>query len=686
VQTASEDRILGRVLEGRYRVQARLAQGGMSTVYTAVDERLDRQVAVKVMADSLSADPAFEGRFAREARMAVRLSHPNAVSVYDHGCDGGHVFLIMELVRGRTLRELIRERGALDPALAVSIMEPVLGALAAAHRAGLVHRDVKPENILLAEDGAVKVADFGLTHAIDADGASTRTGLMMGTVAYCAPEQISRGSADARSDVYAAGIVLFELLTGAPPYRGDSALAVAYQHVNSDVPPPSTRRSDLAPALDDLVRRATAREPSARPLDAGVLLAELHDLRVDLGLPVVAIRRLPPSIDLDRTQPLAVIDPSAGRADWAQTATTSTQAEQGRGWQHTAVVGPPGQAAPFGSPVNHRGSPGSTWGSPPAAATTAGPRTREPSKPGRRRGPRRNTWLIVFLVILLLGLATGSGAWWLVAGRYRALPDLTGRTQGAAAAVLQGDGFKVNSQVVPQFDETLPSGSVLLTRPGAGSHVLRGKLITLVVSKGPERFTLPSVVGQTYEQAKQALAALPVQVEQSTAPSDTVGKGLAIASVPGAGTPVKRGSTVTIRISSGPPLVPVPDVTNKTQKEANSVLNKAGFTPSYRQDFSDTIPAGSVISQNPGAGQTLVKFSAVAVVISKGPDLVTIPPLPAGTDAQQASDALTALGLQVTLIRKPKHFWDISGYTVESVSPGPGTQVRVGSAVILTIK
>src|SRR5579875_3356984 len=229
----------------------------MSTVYAAVDERLDRLVAVKVMSAALSADPNFSDRFAREARAAARLTHLNVVSVYDQGqyraADGHHVFLVMELVEGRTLRELMRERGRLSPAEAVSVMEPVLSALSAAHRAGLVHRDVKPENILLSDEGVVKVADFGLARAIETDASSTRTGLMMGTVAYCSPEQISKGRADQSSDVYSAGVVLFELLTGAPPYEGESAMNVAYQHVHSRVPAPSSRVKGIPEQIDELV-------------------------------------------------------------------------------------------------------------------------------------------------------------------------------------------------------------------------------------------------------------------------------------------------------------------------------------------------------------------------------------------------------------------------------------------------
>ncbi|HVU92185.1 MAG TPA: protein kinase, partial [Jatrophihabitans sp.] len=293
MQTAATDSLVGRSLEGRYRILERIARGGMSTVYAAVDERLDRLVAVKVMSAALSADPAFTDRFAREARAAARLTHLNVVSVYDQGTeiaqDGHHVFLVMELVEGRTLRELLRERGRLSPAEAISIMEPVLSALSAAHRAGLVHRDVKPENILLSDDGIVKVADFGLARAVEADASSTRTGLMMGTVAYCAPEQISKGSADQRADVYSAGVVLFELLTGSPPYQGESAMNVAWQHVHSRVPAPSSRVKGIPTEIDELVVAATDRDPGSRPADAGALLAEIADVRAALALPVTPV-------------------------------------------------------------------------------------------------------------------------------------------------------------------------------------------------------------------------------------------------------------------------------------------------------------------------------------------------------------------------------------------------------------
>ncbi len=684
----------------------------MSTVYAAVDQRLEREVAVKVMSSALSADHSFADRFTREARVAARLSHPNVVSVYDQGSDGSHIFLVMELVRGRTLRELLRERGAMPPALAVSIMEPVLGALAAAHRAGLAHRDVKPENILLADDGAVKVADFGLARAVESDASSTRTGLMMGTVAYCPPEQISRGHADARSDVYSAGVVLFELLTGSAPYTGDSAMAVAYQHVNSEVPRPSERRRGIPVALDEIVQRATSREPSGRPLDAGAMLAELHDVRLDLGLPIVAVPPRPRSgPDSESTQQL----PIAGGP--------RSMSQDPRGYPRGPATSGLGSAAPvagmaaFGAAAGRAGRPGPSAGLDGATAPTAAHRRvlgdqhtavsptlggsggrrdetgeredRPPLSPGamRRRRARRRT-VIVAILILLLGLLTGYGTWWLVAGRYRTVPDVTGLSQQVAAQELRTDGFAITAGVQQEFSESLGSGQVIRTDPGAHSHLIKGRAITLVVSRGPERFTVPNVVGQSFTAVAKAFTGVPGQIVRSDA-ADPTGKtpaGSVLKTDPAAGTLIKRGQLVTVYVSTGPPVIQVPAVAGQTQDAATQTLTKAGFKPVAGQDYSDTVPTGSVISESPSAGSSAVKFSSVTIVVSKGPEMVTIPDIQAGDDPAAAAAALQSLGLQVDVQRKRKSLFDFSAYVVDRVDPGPGTKVLHGSTVVLYVK
>ena len=284
METTVTDPLVGRLLDGRYRVSSRVARGGMATVYRATDARLDRVVAVKVMHPGLGDDADFARRFVREARSAAQLSHPNVVAVHDQGEDDGLLYLVMEYVEGWTLRDLMRERGPLQPGDALALLEPVLCALAAAHAAGIVHRDIKPENVLISDDGQVKVADFGLARAVTAASATTATGgLLIGTVSYLAPEIVLDGAADARCDVYAVGVLLTEMLTGRRPHEGDSPIQVAYKHVHDDVPPPSRVLAGLPPSIDDLVLQATTRQPEGRPADARELLRQVRQVRQELA-------------------------------------------------------------------------------------------------------------------------------------------------------------------------------------------------------------------------------------------------------------------------------------------------------------------------------------------------------------------------------------------------------------------
>lgn len=678
----------------------RLARGGMSTVYSAVDERLDRPVAVKVMSAALSTDPAFADRFAREARVAARLSHLNAVAVYDQGSDAGHVFLVMELVRGRTLRDLLRERGALTPAEAVSILEPVLGALAAAHRAGLVHRDVKPENILLSDDGVVKVADFGLARAIEADASSTRTGLMMGTVAYCPPEQIARGSADARSDVYSAGVVLFELLTGSTPYAGENAMAIAYQHVNSDVPPPSSRRPGVPLQLDEVVLRATSREPSGRPLDAGAFLAELHDARVDLGLPVVAVPSSPRTGAGTTDTQRVTGRPGAPNATTAPTAARGAPDE----YQHTAVQRadapppgwqPPRQAspqAPSQQATQARGSRPQAWQSGPQAPFQHGhsqqgvgqqAAAQQSRSAGRRRKARRRAAILVVL-ILVLGVLTAYGSWYLAVGRYHQVPSVDGQSKTIATTQLRTAGFDVSPDIDLEYSETAPAGTVLGTHPDAGAHLLGGKSVQLVLSKGAERFLVPNVAGKPYDRAQEAFSGIPVRLKRSNT-SDGTGKvaaGRVLRTAPTSAAKVKRDTVVTVYVSTGPPVLAVPDVTGSGQDDASGTLSDAGFKVEVTQDFSTSVPQGSVIRQNPTSAGSAPKFSVVTLVVSKGPPVVAIPKIHIGESVKDATSALEAVGLKV----ETKKLADaVIFHEVWSVSPKSGNEVPLGSTVTLTI-
>jgi serine/threonine protein kinase len=673
VQTAATDTLVGRSLEGRYRILNRIARGGMSTVYAAVDERLDRLVAVKVMSAALSADPAFTDRFAREARAAARLTHLNVVSVYDQGHetapDGHHVFLVMELVEGRTLRELIRERGRLSPAEAISIMEPVLSALAAAHRAGLVHRDVKPENILLSDDGVVKVADFGLARAVESDAAATRTGLMMGTVAYCAPEQISEGRADPRSDVYAAGVVLFELLTGTPPYKGESAMNVAYQHVHSRVPAPSSRVKGVPNEIDEIVIAATDSDPTGRPADAGAFLAEIADARAELRLPVVPV---PP-----RSRPR-----TRGRGDQQQQYRTpdsaTTDVLRGRAFDtDTAVV--PRRSVAVGHPLPL--AVGDDTALPPPVVIPP-PKARQQLSP-RQRSRRR--MLVAIFVLLLLGFGAGYTGWWFVAGRYARVPDLTGAQLQTARHALEAAGYKVKI-VEPgsqSFSDTVKKGLVLRTDPSANARYVKGRTVTIYLSAGPHLRAVPSVQNLSPDDARSQLTSIGFTVAQDVKPeySDTVDQGKVTRTSPAAGHQVPADRTITLYVSKGPPLVDVPSISQGTPfDDAKAALKNSDgqFKIAKVEEYSDTVPKDEVVRISPDTQAP--KFSTITVTVSKGPEFVTVPDIPLGTTEADAQAQLADLGL-VADFQQAGNRDDPRVYGV----PDAGKKVRVGSTITVLV-
>ena len=675
MQSVTTDPLVGRRLEGRYRILDRIARGGMSTVYAAVDERLDRMVAVKVMNAHLSADPAFSDRFAREARAAARLTHVNVVSVYDQGheiaADGHHVFLVMELVEGRTLRELIHERGRLSPAEAVSIMEPVLSALSAAHRAGLVHRDIKPENILLSDEGVVKVADFGLARAVETDASSTRTGLMMGTVAYCSPEQLSRGNADPRSDVYSAGIVFFELLTGQPPYRGESAMNVAYQHVHNRVPAPSSKVRGVPSEIDEIVIAATDSDPAARPSDAGDLLAELADIRAQLALPVVAV---PPR---QRPRRATRVEQRLDQRDTSPT-------QRGRPSEHATT------AVPRGAPVRHDTmiAPG------PDASRTNRMDARDralpppvvipPPKRGKANPRRRRRRRTLLVILLVLALASGSffGARAFIAWRFAHVPDVANSSQSAAVSTLRGAGYRVTVQPGSEYSDTVTRGLVLDTYPKADSRLATGKTVTVTLSAGPHLYSIPDVRNMSFTDAYNTLinaGRLTVARKPEQRRNDTVQPNQVIETVPNAGHQVRTGQTVTIVVSTGPPFVTVPaDVSGQLFGDARRELHQADFSVDKQSEYNDTVPAGEVISVNPSGRAR--KFSTITVTVSKGPQTVTVPDIPRGSAVSDAVSELKSLGLvaapQSAVPGLPQDY-------VFSISPSAGSSVPLGSTVAI---
>ncbi|HWD06387.1 MAG TPA: PASTA domain-containing protein [Amycolatopsis sp.] len=592
--TRTHPSLVGTLLERRYRVDKLLARGGMSSVYRGLDTRLDRHVAIKIMDPRFADDRSFVDRFVREARSAAQLHHPNVVAVHDQGFDdpagaeSGLAFLVMELVDGGTLRDLLSEQGKLDVALALSIAEPVLSALAAAHAAGLVHRDVKPENVLVGRSssalsgGVVKVGDFGLVRAVASAG-TTSSSVILGTVAYLSPEQVTTGAAAARGDVYSAGILLYEMLTGQPPYTGDTALSVAYRHVNDDVPPPSALRPDLPPALDALILRATRRDPELRPADAGEFLAELQAVRTQLGLPVVPIPVPPPPdgdrmSDAERTMPRIPVTGQAG--------------------QTMPVSGPQGtraltRAVPVGTPP-----------SPPTGQqAVAPPPPHAQAEDEPKPGGRRKLIALVALGVLVLGGLIGAFAFILSesAPTTAAVPQLVGLTQAEAGDKLRA--VSLNPRYSQEFSNTAPANTVVRVDPAAGTQLQTDATVSVVVSKG--RPTVPNIqVGTPLADATKAVQAQQLAVTQGTPQySDTAPEGTVVSVSPAPGTPVDIGAQVTLALSKGPePLPAVPDVTGRPKDEAFQILEQAGFQPvADGEEFSSTIPAGGVTRTDPPA-------------------------------------------------------------------------------------
>ena len=645
----------GTMLDGRYRLGAMIARGGMSTVYRGLDTRLDRPVAVKVMSPQYVADPTFLSRFEREARLAASLGHPGVVAVYDQGQDGDLVFLVMELVDGGTLRDLIRERGPLPVPVVLAILDPLLDALGAAHASGLVHRDVKPENVLISARGAVKIADFGLVRAIGSQTVATGD-VILGTVAYLSPEQVATGVSDARTDVYAAGIVAFEMLTGKPPYEGDNAMSVAYQHVHSDVPAPSTQAPGVPPQLDDLIVAATARDPGDRPRDASAFLAELRDVRSALGVATAAV-------PVPRTRRSSPAPPVPVPIDPHPQATRAHPVDP-------LVHRPPG---PTGTRL--LGDEGATT-TPPTAARTRPPKPADPSRALRKRTRRR--WLIALLIVLLLGLISAAGGWWL-GGRWAATPTTAGLTQSQAEAAIRDAGLV--PRAATGHSDTVPAGVVVGTDPDAGVEQLRGSEVELVVSAG--RPAVPDIkAGLDVTTATAAINDADLTVVTGTAPEfdDSVPVGAVLRTDPAAGTELTVNAPVTLILSAGPRPIVVPQVTGKSQADAEKSITDAGFTiGTVTRTFDARTAPGTVLRTDPTVGSTAARGSAVALTVA---DSITVPDV-RGKSTKDAIAAMRDAGFSVS-VGDPAFDAGIDAGDILRTDPGPGTRVdRTGATVFL---
>ncbi|MFD4667577.1 Stk1 family PASTA domain-containing Ser/Thr kinase [Streptomyces halstedii] len=634
MDTTLQDPLVGQLLDGRYRIDARIAVGGMATVYRAMDTRLDRVLALKVMHPTLATDVAFVERFIREAKSVARLAHPNVVGVFDQGAQGAYVYLAMEYVAGCTLRDVLRERGALQPRAALDILEPVLAALGAAHRAGFVHRDMKPENVLIGDDGRVKVADFGLVRAVGT--VTDTTGSLLGTVSYLAPEQIEHGSADTRSDVYACGVVLYEMLTGSKPHAGDTAAQVIYQHLNEDVPAPSGAVPGLAAGLDALVAEATARDPELRPSDAVALLARSREARAALT-----------EEQLDAMPPQAL----AGTHDAAE--------------DRTSVIP---RVIPEGQGTAHHTS---RLEMPPD-----GP----PARPGRggRFALDRRRGMFAALLALLLVLGVGSGVWYINSGQFTQVPSLLGQTQKAAQERLSDAGLGLKG-VERAYSDTVERGTVISSDPASGERIRGNGSVRLVISRGPEVLKVPDVEGLSLPDARRQLKEAGFEQGMVTREfSEEVARGEVVRTDPPVGTERHAGSGVALVVSEGAP-VDVPDVTGLDVEHATAELAEAGLKAKVLPDRIEAPEAaGEVAKQTPGSGAEAAKGDTVELTVSKGPRMIEVPDVTGG-DVDEARDTLEAAGFEVKVDRPLLSFSD----KVASQSVKGGEKAAEGSTITI---
>jgi eukaryotic-like serine/threonine-protein kinase len=674
---------IGQLLDGRYLVESHVARGGMATVYLARDVRLERTVALKVAHPELARDREFVDRFIGEARAVARLSSPNVVAVYDQGSTGDLNYIAMEYVPGPTLRELLVARGTLNPREALDIIERVLAGLAAAHDAGIVHRDVKPENVLLGNGTSVKVADFGLARA-ESGIRHTRSGLLIGTAAYLAPEQVTSNAADQRTDVYAAGVMLFELLTGQQPHTGETPLAVAYQHVNSVVPAPSSVNPDLPPALDSLVAIATSRDPELRPADARHYLHAIKEVRRGMPLPPVTRR--------DR--------PAAGAASQVA-ADGAVSNGASAGLSPAAVAGPAdgagGVAAANGTGAAAAGqayrlsaAQNQVNGSPGANRTLVVPVGAEPDitrgyhggPGGPYREPRLQNWLfsrriVIVLAVVVAVLAASGLAWWLAAGQYTTVPAVAGMTVSTASGDLTNAGLHA---VIghARNSYSVPAGQVIATDPASGQRIGHGGTVDIIPSLGPVLVTMPNVTGQGVSQAEQAVEAAGLKFSKpSYQTSTSIGAGLVMSTNPPAYQHWPKDKPVQLIVSEGQPL---PNFVGQEIAIAQAAAAAGGYSINAVGDSTSTQPAGTVTGQSPGAGTPITSGEVVTLQVSTGQGSpggqgeVAIPDVQGMTQAQ-AQAILQAAGFNVQVSQ------GLIGQTVTSYSPTgqapPGTTITI---------
>ena len=635
--------LTGELIDNRYLLQRNLASGGMASIYAALDTRLDRQVAVKIMHPHLANDEAFVSRFIKEAKATAALSHPNIVSIQDQGWNQGGVpavFIVMELVEGSTLRDLINEQAPLSIENFFRYLNPVVSALAAAHQIGIVHRDIKPENILIAQDGRVKVADFGLAvGAVIGQTLTAESSVVLGSVSYLSPEQVQRGVADARSDIYALGIVVFEMLTGKKPYEGQTPIQIAYKHVNERIPNLREVNSTIPQEVADLIYAATAPNPDDRPKDAQAFLSQLRGIEVKIDP-----KRRQMSLELD-------LPP----------VTSSVLNKANKRAKVKVVSALEGLKEKTSQIITLKNNTQQLKGEPAVVA-----KTRKTS----RRVKRNRIIALVLLLSLIFGGYTVFNA------DRVTVPSLAGMSQKEAAAAVAEIGLsaEIGEEL---FSEDIPAGRVISSSPAGGGKIAKAGVVKLIISKGKERILIPNLIGQTPDIATQQLADLGLRVgeifEVFSAQAD---KGFIAKIEPLVGAEVKPNSLVNIFVSKGNEQVALASYVGLGGEQALSELTQAGFDVSPTYKFSDTVLTGLVISQIPASAPLVDKGSEITLDISKGPEFVFIPNV-ISKSSNQATLDLENNGLKVVVKGR--------GAKVISISPKQGSKVKVGSTVTISL-
>ncbi len=632
--------LIGEIIDGRYQLTRVVGSGGMATIYAAIDLRLDRQVAVKVMHSHLAQDEQFVSRFIREAKAAASLSHPNIVAVLDQGWNQGGapcVFIVMELIEGATLRDYIIEQGALSAERALSIITPVASALAAAHKLGIVHRDIKPENILVSKEGRIKIADFGLARgALLGNTMTAESSVILGSVSYLSPEQVQRGVADARSDIYSLGIVLFEILTGQKPYQGEDPVQVAIKHVNERVPAPSTIKPGLSIEIDQLVLSTTDIDPDKRPRDAVILLEKLRELSEKLDP-----RKRQLSLELD-LPPLAIKEP--GKKEGAKRLRRDKDRE---------VEIPKNQEA-----------------------TVKKDKSSSIGKKALSKRVKRNRQIAALIAISL-----GIGIWYVIVGPGSKVivPSLAGLTVKQATSELADLGLDLKVER-EEFSEDIPEDRVINSSPAGGGRISPDGTVEVTISKGKERYIIPTLQGLKIEIAERLISDNKLVVGEVIEEfSSEFPKGFIMRSSPVAGERIKRDSQVTLYISKGIEQIGISSYQGKSGEQALNELTEAGFDVETKYVFSEDLPIGAVVSQLPRTGD-IDKGSVITLTVSKGSEFVFIPNLFSLTQAM-AVDTLKDLDLKVII----KKVGDKKIKVVTNISPKVGERVKRGSTVTITV-